>query len=209
MALPGTSAPTVSADPLRQPQLLARRNSALNLGAWTVGSSAAARALSKPLVSWAAVGAVLLFAACGGRPAEAPHEARPLEQALARELIRQAVRDEGATPTAELPIALPRDKQLQADVGVAGKKLAIAFVTGQERQMLGASVPAYDVGSAALQLVRDAADHDLRVLVLHDLGYMTDEQSGEEREVSSVVVKNRLQRDVRDFLAEARKRGWP
>lgn len=151
----------------------------------------------------------LVICGCAGPPAEAPHPAQPLEQSLAREVIREAVLAEGATPTAELAIALPRDMQLQADVGIAGKKLAIAFVTGQERQVLGTSVPAYDVGSSALQLVRDSGDPDLRVLVLHDLGYMTDEQTGDEREVSSVAVKNRLQRDVRDFLAEARKRGWP
>jgi hypothetical protein len=132
-----------------------------------------------------------------------------LDQALARELIRDAIRAEGALPSAQLAVALPRSHQLTADVGIEGHKLAVAFVTGSERQELGSSVPAYDVGSNALQLVRDSGDPDVRVLVLHDLGYMTDEQTGEDREVSSVVVKHRLQRDVRDFLAEARKRGWP
>ena len=124
-------------------------------------------------------------------------------------MIRDAIRAEGATPSAETAIALPRDVQLQADVSVAGRKLAIAFITGSERQLLGSGVPAHDVGSDALQLVRDSEDPEVRVLVLHDLGYMTDEQRGDEREVSSVTVRNRLQRDVRDFLAEARKRGWP
>jgi hypothetical protein len=147
--------------------------------------------------------------ACASEPAKAPHAERPLDEAIARQLIAEAVRSEGATPTGGRLISLPRDKHLLADIGVSGHKLAIAFVTASERQTLGASVPAYDVGSTALQLVRDANDHDARILILHDLSYVTDEQTGDEREVSSVAVSNRLQRDVRDFLAEAKKQGWP
>jgi hypothetical protein len=46
-------------------------------------------------------------------------------------------------------------------------------------------------------------------LVLHDTNYATDEQAGNDRDVSSVIVEQRLQRDVRDFLAEAKRHSWP
>jgi hypothetical protein len=150
-----------------------------------------------------------LCGACGSAPAAAPRVVTPLDESTARQWIAEAVGAEGEVPTGQRAVKLPRNKQLLADIGVSGHKLAIAFVIESERRELGSSVPAHDVGSAALALVRDAEDPATRVLVLHDLGYTTDEQAGEERDVSSTVVKQRLQRDVRDFLAEARRRGWP
>jgi hypothetical protein len=132
-----------------------------------------------------------------------------LDQSEAIGLIASAIAAEGETPAGARPIALPRNQRLMADVTVKGHKFAIAYVTIDERRQLGKSVPAHDVGSNALQLVRDVNDRETRVLVLHDLNYMTDEQAGEEREVSSVVVERRLERDVRDFIAEARRQQWP
>jgi hypothetical protein len=172
-------------------------------GLWAaVGWKSVGRAL-------ASAGLVLLAAACAAPPAKSPNETRPLDEGRARELIANAIATDGATATGPRLVSLPRDKQLLVDIGVSGKRHAIAFITGTERGELGSSVPAHDVGSTALQLVRDTKDRDTRILILHDLAYMTDEQAGEQRAVSSVVVERRLQRDVLDFLAEARRQSWP
>ncbi len=151
----------------------------------------------------------LVLPGCSSRPPKQPNATRPLDQVEAIGHIAAAIREEGETAAGARPIALPRAQQLMADVTVSGRRFAIAYVTVDERRTLGNNVPPHDVGSNALQLVRDVNDRETRVLVLHDLNYMTDEQSGDEREVSSVVVERRLQRDVRDFVAEARRQGWP
>lgn len=163
-----------------------------------------------PGLSAVAVTGIALFSpACSSPPPKQPNATRPLDQAEAIGHIAAAIRQEGESPAGARPIALPRGQQLIADVTLSGKRFAIAYVTVDERRQLGKSVPPHDVGSNALQLVRDVNNRDTRVLVLHDLNYMTDEQSGEEREVSSVVVERRLERDVRDFVVEARRQGWP
>ncbi len=150
-----------------------------------------------------------LLHGCATEPAKSPHPQRPLAESRAVELIARAVSDERLTPTTGRLVSLPRERALQVDVAVAGRQLAIAFVTAPERTALGSAIPAHDVGSNALSLVRDPNHPDTRILILHDLGYMTDEQEGEEREVTSVMVERRLQRDVKDFLATARRQGWP
>ncbi len=150
-----------------------------------------------------------VLAACSPEPAAAPHPKRPLAESRAIELIAKAVSDERLTPTTGRAIVMPRDRTLRTDVGVQGKQLAIAFITADERTQLGSAIPAYDVGSTALSLVRDPSNTDTRILILHDLAYMTDEQEGDDREVTSVMVEHRLQRDVKDFLAAASRQGWP
>ena len=132
-----------------------------------------------------------------------------MSEAIARAWIGEVIGESGATPTAPQAITISRGKRLQADVGLSGARYAIAYVVAGERRELGGSVPPYDVGNSALVLVRGSEDPNVRVLILHDLAYQTDEQAGGDRELSSVVVKQRLQRDVRDFLAEAKRRGWP
>ncbi len=159
--------------------------------------------------SYVLAASLVLLLACGEQPARAPHPTRPLGEARARALIAQVIQEQGDSPAAGRRIALPKARELQVDVTVAGHMYGIAFITAEERPRLGTGVPAPDVGSNALQLVRDVTNHQARILVLHDTNYMTDEQAGDDRDVSSVVVEHRLQRDVRDFLAEAKRQNWP
>ena len=158
---------------------------------------------------WAVGLAALGQLTCTHAAAKAPHPTRPLQQARARTLIAEVIAQNGLRPAGERVVEVAHGKHLSVDVTIVGFKLGIAYVTGPERQVLGDGVPAHDVGSDALRLIRDAADPTARVLLLHDSAYVTDEELGEERERSAVAVEGRLRRDVQDFLAEARKQSWP
>jgi hypothetical protein len=159
---------------------------------------------------WASSALALVFAfACGSGEANAPRPQQPLPETRAREVIAQAVHDSGARPRAQYTIMVRGGRQLSVDVGVAGHKYGVAYVTGSERSALGDAVPAYDVGSASLQVVRDIQDRESAVLLLHDLGYMADEQLGTERESTSLAAELKLSRDVKDFLAKAQGEKWP
>lgn len=149
--------------------------------------------------------AVARAGACGGPPAQTAHLGWSLEQARVIRLAAAALHEERVSPGAARSVEPPRGRQLDIDLGVRGKQLGIAFITGDERAKLGPAVPAHDVGSTAPLLVRAQA---MRILVLHDLANKTDEQHGGERAVSSVVVERRLQRDVKDFVVQARRQGW-
>jgi hypothetical protein len=99
--------------------------------------------------------------------------------------------------------------QLIVDVGVAGRKYGVAYVSGSERSALGDAIPAHDVGSASLRVLRDIKDRELAILLLHDLGYVADEQLGTDRETTTFAAELKLGRDVKDFLTKARGETWP
>lgn len=157
---------------------------------------------------WAAACA-LLVSACGAGPAKAPNPTEPLDELRARELIISALRDEKEQGELGRTLSVGQGKSLAVDVGVAGKKQGIAYVTESERLDLGSLIPPYDIGNNALRVVRDLVDPDTVVLLLHDTAYLADDQVGTDREVTGVMAERKLQRDVRDFLVQARAKQWP
>ncbi|MEN9577816.1 MAG: hypothetical protein RJA70_825 [Pseudomonadota bacterium] len=161
-----------------------------------------------PLPGLWAAGAVLLLSSCGTRPASSPNPTQPLDERRARDLIARALRDEAAEPELGRSISVGRGLSLAVDIGVAGKTLGIAYVTESERANLGALIPAHDVGSQALRVVRDQEDSETVILLLHDTAYLADDQAGSDHEVTGVMAARKLQRDVKDFLVQARAQRW-
>ncbi len=149
-----------------------------------------------------------VLSACGSGPAKAPNPTQPLDELRARELIARAVRDENAQAETGRTISVGQGKTLSVDIGVVGKKHGIAYVTESERQELGNLIPPHDVGSTALRVVRDTQDQDTVILLLHDRAYMLDDAIGTEHEVTGIMAERKLQRDVRDFLVQARAKQW-
>jgi hypothetical protein len=157
---------------------------------------------------WAS-GAFWLLAACSSQEAEAPSPRQPLPETRAREVIARAVHESGARPRGRFTIKVKGGRELEVDVGVADRKYGVAYVSGTERSNLGDAIPAHDVGSASLFILRDIEDRQNAVLLLHDLGYVADEQLGTDREKTGFVAELKLARDVKDFLAKARGENWP
>jgi hypothetical protein len=157
---------------------------------------------------WASVTGCLV-AACSSQGVESPSPRQPLAETRAREVIAQAVHDSGARPRGRYTIKVKGGRELEVDIGVAQKKYGVAYVSGTERSLLGDAIPAHDVGSASLVILRDIGDRENAVLLLHDLGYVADEQLGTDREKTGFAAELKLARDVKDFLAKARGESWP
>ena len=93
----------------------------------------------------------------------------------------------------------------------AGRKYGVAYVTANERHVLGNAVPMPEPGMEdALHLVHGMGqDVDAKILVLHDTNYLYDDQIGEEHEQTVLTAERRLERDVRDFVVRAHAEKWP
>jgi hypothetical protein len=152
-----------------------------------------------------------LGAGCGGPPAKGANPTRTLDERRAVEIIIGAFRDERAEPVPGRKITLEEGKQLEVDVGAANKKFGVAYVTANERRLLGGALPTRDPSMGdALQLVHGTGD-DLtaKILVLHDLDYTYDDQVGTSHESTTITAERKLGRDVRDFVVRAHAEKWP
>jgi hypothetical protein len=145
---------------------------------------------------------VALCAACGGPPPRTANPARPLDERRALAIIAETFRAEQEEPVAGSDVSLSPQHRLHVDVLAQGKRFGVAYVTANERGLLGRALPPRDPGmSDALQLVSGiGADADARVLVLYDADYLYDDETGEAHEKSTVTAELKLRRDVRDFL---------
>jgi hypothetical protein len=158
---------------------------------------------------WAAATLACVAFACSSQGPASPSPRQPLPESRAREVIAQAIHESGARPQSRFYITVKRGKQLEVDVGVVGHRYGVTYVTGSERETLGDAIPAYDVGSSSLRLLRDLKQRDMAVLLLHDLGYVADEELGADRERTAIAAELKLARDVKDFLAKAQGENWP
>ncbi len=148
---------------------------------------------------------------CGSPAPRAPNPTRPLDERRAVEIILQAFHDERDEPVHGHPITLAPGRMLEVDVLSQGRKYGVAYVTGNERALLGSALPPRDPRMGdALQLVSGLGDDgDARVLVLEDTDYEYDDQVGEDHEETTVTAELKLRRDVRDFLVRAHAEKWP
>lgn len=148
---------------------------------------------------------------CGGPPPHAANPTRPLDERRAVQIIIQAFQEQRdqAAPGRSMEIA--DGKMLEIDVGSAGHKYGVAYVTAGERQMLGDALPRPQPGmEEALQLVRGIGEEaDAKILVLHDTNYLYDDQVGTSHEETVLTAERKLQRDVGDFLVRAHAEKWP
>jgi len=152
-----------------------------------------------------------LITGCGGGPAKNANPTRALDERRAVQVIAQAFHDEHDAPVPGRPVQLAEGKPLEVDVMSDGHKYGVAYVTPNERQALGAALPAKgaEMGDA-LQLVHGTgADAETRILVLHDTDYRYDDQVGTAHEETTITAERRLARDVRDFLVRAHSERWP
>jgi len=154
---------------------------------------------------------LLAVAACGSPPPRAPNPTQPLDERRAVEIILSAFREEHDRGVTGRTVFLAGEKPLEVDVSGAGKKYGVAYVTANERHLLGDALPIPEPGMEdALRVVRGTgADADARILVLQDTNYLYDDQVGEEHEATVQTAENKLERDVRDFIVRAHAEKWP
>lgn len=151
---------------------------------------------------------LLVTSVACSRPA--PRTANPtrvLDERRAVQVISETFREEKANPGAGVDLELAPRRQLHVDVWAEGRRFGVAYLTQPERERLQGALPTRNPAMGdALQLVSGiGADADARICVLYDSDYLYDDPAADDREMSTLAAELKLKRDVRDFLAIARR----
>lgn len=167
--------------------------------------------MKSPLI-FAAPLAAFVAMACSSPAPRGPHQvARPLDERRAVSLIAQAFDDTGIQPTSGREILLPTGKKLQIDVSAHGHQWGIAYITRADLAALDANadLPPRPTNDDLAVVQGHGPDAGSVVLILFADDYSYDDHLGEERQKSSIVAEKKLQRDVRDFVVQAKARRLP
>jgi hypothetical protein len=159
-------------------------------------------------VTWAIVGGAFLSltlgVGCGPGEAKAPNPTLPLDERRAIEVIRRAIKNEGAEPVTGRDEILSSGKALHIDVGVQGHAYGVSYITTEDTDALGTGIPSANKKDEKLRLVRAGADGETHVVLLFQQNYVYDDLTGEAHEQTTVTAENALARDVQDFITYAR-----
>src|SRR5882672_5436280 len=144
----------------------------------------------------------LFLTACAGQEAKAPNPMRSIDERRAVPIIAQAYEDSGQTPSEGRDMRLATGKALHIDVGTAGHKYGVAYLTSGDLSVLDpkTDLPPHTPGGD-LPVVQGAGqDADAVVLLLFAQDYQYDDLSGAQHESTTITAEKKLSRDVRDFL---------
>jgi len=136
-----------------------------------------------------------------------------MDEPRAQEVIAKTFENEGIQPEAGRSVTLttqsPRN-EIKLEVGAAGHKYGVVWLTRDLMQKLGSLLPKHDNDEGPLVVLdgigKDAGAH---VLALWETDYMTDDLAGEAHSATEIAAEAKLERDVRDFLAKAKSAEWP
>ncbi|APR75069.1 Hypothetical protein A7982_00415 [Minicystis rosea] len=149
----------------------------------------------------------LVAAGCGPGEARAPNPTKPIDERRAIEVIRRAMKSEGADPGGGRDEKIAgQSKMIHIDVGVSGKRYGVAYLTTEESEELGSAIPAPNKKDEKLKLVPAGDDGQTRVLLLFQQNYLYDDLSGEAHEQTMITAEGALARDVRDFVTYAKSK---
>jgi len=154
---------------------------------------------------------LLALAACAGQEAKQPNPMRSIDERRAIPIIAQAYQDSGQNPAEGRDIRLTSGKALHVDVGTAGRKYGVAYLTNGDLAGLDpkTDLPPHTPGGD-LPVVQGAGeDADAVILILFAPDYQYDDLAGEQHESTTITAEKKLARDVRDFLVQARARNLP
>ena len=155
--------------------------------------------------------ALLTLVGCSSPPPRRPNPTRPVPERRALEIIARAARKARLQPTEGRDITWHGGSTLHLDVVLEPKKWAVAYLTESDQNAEGATpAPKKDATHAASLLVVDGArvDAGMHVLVLFERDYLYDDQASDERDQTMTTAENSIERDVTDFLVQAKARGW-
>jgi hypothetical protein len=160
---------------------------------------------------FASISIIALCAAAGcggGQRVAAPLETRPLEESKALELVAAAVAERGFQQSGPLKVELGNKAWLECDIGLAGEKIAIEYMTEQDRRE-AIDIPPPAPGSrlhvipARLEPAQPGLSGDpVYVYIIDDRKYVYHYNPTSDRraDVTLGEVEDRLRRDLADFL---------
>jgi len=161
------------------------------------------------LLSLAALVAVIA-AGCGGDPPHAPTVLRPIDEPHAVSIMARAFRELGLEPVRNRIIRFgPNDAELRLDVAAKEKRFGIAYITWQDADKLGDSLPKRRDPDAIIVVRGNGDDDDVHAALLFAADYMQDDLSGESHTATSIAAEKKLDLATRDILRRAQHEGWP
>jgi hypothetical protein len=104
----------------------------------------------------------------------------------------------------------PNDAELRLDVAAKEKRFGIAYITWQDADQLGDSLPRRRDPDAIIVVRGNGDDDDVHAALLFAADYiMQDDLSGEAHTATSIAAEKKLELATRDILRRAQHEGWP
>ncbi len=151
-------------------------------------------------------------AGCSPKASRAPNATRPVSERRAVEIISRAMRKNHLQATEGRDVRTVSSGQIHADVLVDERKLGVAYLTNGDLEQEGSRVERKKGGKDGAPLLVESgsgkADAGMRVLILFERDYLYDDQVGEDHEQTAITAEGAIERDVTDFLVQAKARGW-
>jgi hypothetical protein len=152
----------------------------------------------------------LAGAGCGEEPPKAPTVLRPIDEPHAVSIMARVFRELGLEPVRNRIIRFgPNDAELRLDVAAKEKRFGVAYITWQDADKLGDSLPKRRDPDAIIVVRGNGDDDDVHAALLFAADYMQDDLSGEAHTATSIAAEKRLELATRDVLRRAQHEGWP
>lgn len=153
-----------------------------------------------------------LLVACSSGPPRAPNPKKPIAERRAIEIIARAMKKERVTPAEGRDVKIQSGASVHMDVAVADRKFGVAYLT--ENDLAGDDadkVPRKDPKRPKALVLAEGGSKvelDTKVLLLFDRDYLSDDEVGEDHQSTSITAEAALERDVRDFMVQAKAKSW-
>jgi hypothetical protein len=157
-------------------------------------------------VAAVSLAAVLLLASagCGEDPPRAPNVMRPIDEPHAVSVMARVFRELGLEPVRNRIIRFgPNDAELRLDVAAKDKRFGIAYITWQDADKIGDSLPKRRDAQAILVVRGNGDDDDVHAALLFAADYLQDDLSGEAHTATSIAAEKKLDLATRDILRRA------
>jgi hypothetical protein len=135
---------------------------------------------------------------------------RPIDEPHAVSVMARVFRELGLEPVRNRMIRFgPNDAELRLDVAAKEKRFGIAYITWQDADRLGESLPKRADLQAIIVVHGNGDDDDVHAALLFAGDYLQDDLSGEAHTATSIAAERKLELATRDILRRAQHEGWP
>ncbi len=165
---------------------------------------------NRPLLALS-LASLSLLAACGSGPPRTPNPKKPIAERRAIEIIARAMKKERLTPAEGRDVKIQSGATVHMDVAVADRKFGVAYLTENDLGADADAIPKKDPKRPkALVLAEGGSkvETDTKMLILFDKDYLSDDEIGEDHQSTSITAEAALERDVRDFVVQAKAKSW-
>lgn len=147
---------------------------------------------------------------CSKPAPRAANPTTPISERRAIDVIARAIAKNKLRPAEGREVQSNAGALVYVDVSVEGRKFGVAYQTDNDRQREDADrLPRREKKSNALVLVEGLGkETGAKILVLQDTDYLYDDLVGEEHEQTAIAAERALERDVTDFLVQAKYKKW-